>query len=136
MANDVSPVVGGVLDVFSDPKNFEYKFPYPRNRDGSGGVAPHARAGGVKMPDLECPHCKGSGRVIAETMGQRVKAIRLLRGLKTSDVVRLTNKAISQGSLNHLEAGRNRNIRVEALEAVAVALQVDAGYLLTGKGEP
>ena len=133
MANDVHPVVGRVLDVFSDHP--EYKFPYPRNRDGggSGGVEANP-SGGVS--GLECPHCKGTGRVLPETMGQRIRSIRLMRGLATNDVVRLTNNKISQGNLNHLEADRHRNIRIEVLEAIAFVLKTDAGYLLTGRGEP
>ena len=134
MANDVHPVVDRVLDVFSDP---EYKFPYPRNRDGggSGGVEAHA-PGSVTPTELECPHCRGTGRIQAETMGQRIQALRLARRLTTNDVVRLTNNKISQGNLNHLEAGRHRNIRIEVLEAIASVLKTDAGYLLTGRGEP
>jgi transcriptional regulator with XRE-family HTH domain len=85
---------------------------------------------------IVCPYCGGSGRVPAETLGQRIRAIRQTRGMSTAKVVELTGNRISQGNLNHLESGRHRNIRIEVLEAIADALKADAGYLLTGKGVP
>ena len=35
---------------------------------------------------IECPHCKGTGKIPANTLGERVRALRLERGLSTGDL--------------------------------------------------
>ena len=64
-----------------------------------------------------------------ETINQRIFHIRKLRGYSQADMARMLNMRVSTYS----QAERKGRIKVDFLVKIADVLEVDVGYLLTGK---
>jgi transcriptional regulator with XRE-family HTH domain len=65
-----------------------------------------------------------------ESVGQRVRRIRKLRGLTIEQLARLTQSSISY--ISELETNPKRSPSLKKLRAFAEALEVDEGALLDG----
>jgi len=90
---------------------------------------------GRRMPGVACPHCGGSGTVPPDTMGQRIRALRVQAGWKQSELAAKTG-LISEKNLGCIEQGSNQNPPLAALRALAKALGVTVGYLVDGENFP
>lgn len=81
---------------------------------------------------LDCPHCKGTGRIPPRTLGERLKALRAATGLQQHQVADKLGGVISATNLGHVECGRNPNPKLEALRALADFYGVRLGWLIDG----
>jgi hypothetical protein len=83
----------------------------------------------------ECPHCKGTGRVPARTLGERLRALRADTGLLQTQVTEQLNGLISAANLGHVECDRNPNPRLDVIRALAEFYGVKPGWLIDGDPE-
>lgn len=67
------------------------------------------------------------------SIGERLLVARKKRGLSQEALANLLDPPLSQGSIAHIENGRNESSR--HLVWIAAALHVRAEWLVTGKGE-
>lgn len=81
---------------------------------------------------IRCPHCGGSGAVMALTMGQRIRALRTQAGYTQADLAMKAGSLISEKNLGSVEQGSNQNPPLVALRALAKVLGVTVGYLIDG----
>lgn len=82
---------------------------------------------------LRCPHCGGSGAILAQTMGQRVKALRNLAGLSQNELAARLGNRVSGNKIGDIETGYNRNPPLVTLRALAAVFGVTVGYLVDGE---
>lgn len=82
---------------------------------------------------MACPHCGGSGQIEAATMGQRVKALRMARGLTPPQLAEMCGGAISSGNINQIERETNNNPSVQAVAALAAVFGCKVGYIIAGE---
>jgi transcriptional regulator with XRE-family HTH domain len=67
-----------------------------------------------------------------ETIGDRIKRVRLSLGLTQEDVAKAAN--ISAAAVSQIESGNTKSLRPENLFPIAAILGKDAEWLATGKG--
>lgn len=89
---------------------------------------------GKPLAGVDCPHCHGTGKIPASTMGQRLRALRAQRGLTAPQVCAAINGLISASNLSQVECDRNPNPKLEALRALAAFYGVSLGFLFDGDG--
>ena len=65
-----------------------------------------------------------------DTIGSRVEALRLSKGLNGSELARRVG--IAQPSLHNIETNKTKNIKGYVLDALARELNTTTSYLLTG----
>lgn len=81
---------------------------------------------------LPCPHCRGTGKVQAETMGERIAAARNSKNLTHRQVAELTEGLVSAGNLQSIEVGRNKEPGFSKMVAIAKVLGVSIDWLVHG----
>lgn len=86
----------------------------------------------TKNVTVTCPYCDGTGKMPAQTMGQRIRALRVSMGLTPQELSERVGGAISAGNLQLVETDKNQNPKLEALRALAKLFRVSPGYLLDG----
>jgi len=84
---------------------------------------------------MDCPHCNGTGKIAAHTMGERLRALRLTRGLTPTELAERTNGIVSASNISSIERESNLNPKLDALKALAAELGVKVGYLIDGEGD-
>lgn len=67
------------------------------------------------------------------TIGERLRLAREKRGLTQAQLANRVRVQLTQGTIGHIESGRNENSRY--IVWIAAALNVRAEWLLTGQGE-
>ena len=92
-------------------------------------------ANAAPVSALECPHCKGTGRIPPRTLGERLKSLRAATGLQQHQVAERLGGVISAANLGHVECDRNPNPKLEALRALADFYGVRLGWLIDGGPE-
>jgi hypothetical protein len=103
--------------------------------DAQPGPAARALAH-AREATTECPHCKGTGRVPARTLGERLRALRAETGLLQTQVCERLNGIISAANLGHVECDRNPNPRLDVIRALAEFYNVRPGWLIDGDPDP
>jgi len=73
----------------------------------------------------------GDEDTIVETIGQRIRRIRIAKGLTQDDLAKLMGYS-NRSTINKIESGAH-NIDHEKILKFAYILKVPAGYLLTGE---
>ena len=73
----------------------------------------------------------GNEDTIVETIGQRIRRIRIAKGLTQDDLAKLMGYS-NRSTINKIESGAH-NIDHEKILKFAYMLKVPAGYLLTGE---
>ena len=68
---------------------------------------------------------------LIETIGQRIRRIRIAKGLTQDDLAKLVGYS-NRSTINKIESGAH-NIDHEKILKIAYMLKVPAGYLLTGE---
>ena len=65
-----------------------------------------------------------------DTIGSRIEALRVSKGLKGSELARRVG--IAQPSLHNIESNKTKQIKGYVLDALARELNTTTGYILTG----
>lgn len=85
-----------------------------------------------KYLSLPCLHCNGSGMVMANTMGLRIRALRLKAHLTQPELSYKVKGIISAKNIGNVEQGQNQNPPLLALREIAKVFGVPVGYLIDG----
>jgi DNA-binding XRE family transcriptional regulator len=133
MDDFLADLVGGTARPGQVPPNGQYhRLSGVEEGPPAPAAAPAASPARRVIAGVECPHCNGTGRVSAETMGGRLRALRMERGLSYQDVSQAVGGIISVSNLGQVECGKNEHPKLEALYALASLFGVSAGWLLDG----
>ena len=90
---------------------------------------------GKPLAGVDCPHCHGTGKIPAKTLGQRLRSLRAQRGLTGPQVAEaIGGQIISASNLSQVECDKNPNPRLSALRALAAFYGVSLGFLFDGDG--
>lgn len=69
-----------------------------------------------------------------QTIGERVRALRIMRGMKQATLAKAAG--IKPPSLSQIETGRTKTLKASTILRIAAALDTNPSFLMSGTGSP
>jgi transcriptional regulator with XRE-family HTH domain len=83
------------------------------------------------MASVDCPHCKGTGKIrMPDKLGERLAFLRGQRSMSLREVEAALNGVCSHTNLHHIEIGKNASPSIHTVAALAKIYGVSLDALM------